>query len=61
MGKRTIPLAWMVTLLLAVAAFSVGAFAADLIIGNRQRTGLDVIHRSRWGSLLPHLFLDHGV
>ena len=33
MGKRTIPLAWMVTLLLAVAAFSVGAFAADLIIG----------------------------
>jgi hypothetical protein len=33
MGKRTIPLAWTVTLLLAFAAFSVGAFAADLIIG----------------------------
>ena len=26
-----------------------------------QRTGLDVIHRSRWGSMLPHLFLDYGV
>lgn len=33
MGKRTIPLVRMATLLLAVAAFSVGAFAADLIIG----------------------------
>ena len=33
MGKRTIPLAWMVTLLLAAAAFPVGAVAADVIIG----------------------------
>ena len=33
MGKRTVPLAWAVTLLLAFAVFSVGAFAVDLIIG----------------------------
>jgi len=33
MGKRTIPLAWMVTLLLASAAYAVGTLAADLIIG----------------------------
>ena len=33
MGKRRIPLAWMVTLLLAGATLPLGAFAADLIIG----------------------------
>jgi len=33
MGKRTIPLAWMVTLLLASAAYAAGTLAADLIIG----------------------------
>ena len=33
MGKRTIPLAWMVTLLLTVAAVPSSTFAADLIIG----------------------------
>lgn len=33
MGKCTIPRAWAVTLLLAVAAVPAGTFAADLIIG----------------------------
>ena len=33
MGKRTIPLAWTVTLLLTVAALPLSIFAADLIIG----------------------------
>jgi TRAP transporter TAXI family solute receptor len=33
MGKRAIPRAWTVTLLLAVVALPIGAFAADLIIG----------------------------
>jgi TRAP transporter TAXI family solute receptor len=33
MGKRTIPRAWMVTLLVAIATLPVSAFAADLVIG----------------------------
>jgi len=33
MGKRTVPLAWMVTLLVTIVALPVGTFAADLIIG----------------------------
>ena len=33
MAKRTAPLAWMVTVFLAIAALPMGTFAADLIIG----------------------------
>ncbi len=40
MGKRTIPMAWMVTLLLAVAALPIGTFAADLIIGTGTTAGV---------------------
>jgi TRAP transporter TAXI family solute receptor len=40
MGKPRMPLAWMVTLLVAVAALPVGAFDADLIIGTGKSAGV---------------------
>lgn len=40
MGKRTIRRAWMVTLLLVVAAMPLGAFAADLIVGAGASAGV---------------------